>query len=316
MNIQSEKASQGITTVSVVIPCYNATLFVAAAIASVKSQTALPSEIIVVDDGSTDGSAEVAASIPGVTVVRIANSGPSAARNAGVQAASADVIVFLDADDLLHPNCIASRLELLETSPMVVGAYRLVNTDGELISEDRNLYRSSTITVADALERMACPTVGLTIRRKAFLEIAGFDESLRIGEDSDLLLRMCKVAPCASDPEPRGDYRVVEGSLSRDYTLWFDSYRRVFAKAASAHIGTPLERRVSFTNLVCDRVFGKLLKDRQERFLPAVTRLIAKRPALAFYFSCWIARAFGNRLLWLIGRGPLRSSQATSPGSS
>lgn len=307
---------RGITTVSVVIPCFNAAPFVAEAVDSVKAQTLPPTEIIAVDDGSTDGSPEIVEGLSGVRCIRQENRGPSAARNAGVTAATGEVVVFLDADDRLSPSCIESRIKLIEGAAMVVGGYRLVDRAGSVISEDSHLYPPGRIAPNLVLQRMACPTVGLAVDREAFLQVGGFDESLRIGEDSDLLLRMCEAGTCIYDPEPRGDYRIVQGSLSRDYVLWFDSFRRVFAKAAAKGIGTHLQRRVSLTNLTCDRVFGKLLKDRQQPFLTSVAKLIASRPALGYYFTCWAARALGNRVLWLFGKGPLRQRQATSPGSS
>src|SRR5262245_41508013 len=95
--------------VSVVIPCYNARPYLEETIRSVFSQTFTPCEILVVDDGSSDGSAHVAEGFGDrVRVIRQRNQGECAARNAGLQAACGEWIAFLDADDVWKPN----KLEL------------------------------------------------------------------------------------------------------------------------------------------------------------------------------------------------------------
>jgi glycosyltransferase involved in cell wall biosynthesis len=91
--------------VSVVIPCYNQAHFLSEAIESVASQTYEPTETIVVDDGSTDDTSHVA-DVHGVRCVRQENRGLAEARNTGLRASSGDMLLFLDADDLLAPDAI------------------------------------------------------------------------------------------------------------------------------------------------------------------------------------------------------------------
>ncbi len=104
--------------VSVIIPCYNGRRFLSQAIDSVLVQTIVPAEIIVVDDGSTDDSAEVAESYgPPVRVIRQANQGESAARNVGIAAARGDYLLFLDADDLLESQSLEILADAVNQAP-------------------------------------------------------------------------------------------------------------------------------------------------------------------------------------------------------
>lgn len=104
--------------VSVVVPCHNAAPFIGETIRSILDQTRAVDEVIVVDDGSTDASADIAQSFGApVRVVRQTNSGECAARNRGVMEAKGDIIAFLDADDLWHPEKIARQLACFDAHP-------------------------------------------------------------------------------------------------------------------------------------------------------------------------------------------------------
>ncbi|MCG9893294.1 MAG: glycosyltransferase family 2 protein [Thermosynechococcaceae cyanobacterium MS004] len=106
--------------VSILIPCYNAAPWLAQTLESALAQTWTPTEIIVVDDGSTDGSVAIAQSFAprGVTVIAQSNRGASATRNTAFNASKGEFIQFLDADDLLSPNKIADQVQLLQQSPL------------------------------------------------------------------------------------------------------------------------------------------------------------------------------------------------------
>jgi glycosyltransferase involved in cell wall biosynthesis len=110
--------------VSVVIPCYNAALFLAETIRSALGQTCAPAEVIVVDDGSTDDSARVARSFgPPVRLVCQPNQGESVARNRGVEEAAGEWVAFLDADDVWEPNKLELQWRAAENDPTVVCIY-------------------------------------------------------------------------------------------------------------------------------------------------------------------------------------------------
>src|SRR5580692_1468311 len=106
------------TLLSCVVPCYNSEPFLAAAIDSILAQEHRPLEIIVVDDGSTDASAEIAERYgEPVSLIRQSNRGPGAARNRGILAATGQYLCFLDADDLYRPGKLTAQLAELEAHP-------------------------------------------------------------------------------------------------------------------------------------------------------------------------------------------------------
>src|SRR5262245_19427139 len=97
--------------VSVIIPCYNHSIFLSEAIESVLNQSYNHREILIIDDGSTDRTPEVAKSYPEVRYYRQHNLGPSAARNTGTRLAVGDYIVFLDSDDRLRPSALEAGID-------------------------------------------------------------------------------------------------------------------------------------------------------------------------------------------------------------
>jgi len=128
-------------SVSVVIPLYNKRPYIERALHSVLSQTTPPREIIVIDDGSTDGSGEVVKSFPApnLVLVRQENRGESAARNRGIQLARGKTIALLDADDAWEPEFLATILRLKRKFPAAgawATAYRVVSPQGALKTPD------------------------------------------------------------------------------------------------------------------------------------------------------------------------------------
>lgn len=175
---------------SCVIPVHDGVRWVAAAIRSVLAQTAPPQEIIVVDDGSTDGAArEIEAFGPQVIALRQDHEGVAAARNHGVSRATGDLLCFLDADDLWHPDRLRLQMALLADHPEV-----------ELCDAHSRYIWAEDLTLG---ERVADPRYGQPfwrrtdpghigtwlVRREAFARVGGFDDSLQYSEDTDWLLR-------------------------------------------------------------------------------------------------------------------------------
>lgn len=169
--------------VSAIIPVHNGERFLGEALRSVLAQTRPPDEIVVADDGSTDGTgASVAALAPGAAVpIRYAhqqNQGPAAARNLGVQQSDGDMLAFLDADDLWEPERIALQLERLDADPAceaVLG--QVVNfLSPELDEAERR-------SLAQSAQQHGAMHIGaLLIRRRAFLRVGCFDTRWRHGD--------------------------------------------------------------------------------------------------------------------------------------
>ncbi|MGK2964546.1 MAG: glycosyltransferase family 2 protein [Tepidiformaceae bacterium] len=170
--------------VSVVIPAYTAELYLAQALDSVARQTFAVAEVIVVDDGSTDATAEIAER-HGAIVLRRANGGPSAARNTGIARATGEFLAFLDADDYWEPSKTERQMAILTTSPelkIVMCQHRYHVENAELLS------RHQLLEVAAGPRDSALPS-GWLLHRQLFDEIGPFNEEIHMGEDLEWLLR-------------------------------------------------------------------------------------------------------------------------------
>jgi len=171
--------------VSVVIPVRDGRRYLGEAIASIREQTLAPLEILVVDDGSSDDSADLAAAA-GATVIRRAAEGPAAARNAGVRAARGEAIAFLDADDVAEPDRLDLQVRALAAAPDAVAvAGRML----QFLTPDRADELQGRFAYAEQPEHSF--TVGtLLIRREPFLASGGLDTSLTGGEVVDWVQRI------------------------------------------------------------------------------------------------------------------------------
>jgi glycosyltransferase involved in cell wall biosynthesis len=206
-----------------VIPAYNAEAFLRPAAESVLGQTFRDLELVIVDDGSTDGTLALARSFtePRVTVLPLANGGPARARNAGCGARPAEYLAFLDADDLWDPRKLEAQIAQLDAQPdlVAVGCFmRYLSASG------RTLGRTGQEVGARDLERIAhgalfpFPTSSLVVRRAAFEAVGGFDESFPHpgAEDLDLYARLAAHGRLACVPEVLGSYRIhPESAMAR-----------------------------------------------------------------------------------------------------
>jgi GT2 family glycosyltransferase/SAM-dependent methyltransferase len=204
-------------TVAVVIPTFNRARYLRDALSSVLAQTRPVEEIVVVDDGSDDDTVAVVGEFPQVVFIRQDNSGPSAARNAGIRAATSDYVLCLDSDDVLAPEGIANGLACLADNPgvgFVYGGYRRVDAALRPI-EPPNFTRMHRDAYRDLLRNNSVYMLGTVLFDRAkLLEVGGFAPQLHRAEDYDLFLRLARKYPVASDPAIVAHYRVHGGSLS------------------------------------------------------------------------------------------------------
>lgn len=166
--------------ITVVIPAFNAEAFLAEAIESVLAQDYSPVEVIVVDDGSTDGTGAVATSYP-VACLRQANGGQAAARNAGVAAARGSFVSFLDADDLWRPSKLSTEAAHLQAHPEL---------DFVLVRMQRSLVPGAPWPPGTPASWFKKPQPGTLpsaalVRRSAFERIGPFDTRFRHGSDTE-----------------------------------------------------------------------------------------------------------------------------------
>ena len=172
--------------VSVIVPCYNAAAYLPAALASLLAQRPAVWEVIVIDDGSSDDSAAIAAGVGApVRCHRQDNQGIAAARNHGLRLAGGDWIAFLDADDLWPADSLGLRLRELAARPDLDGVYGLVEA-----------FASPELSVADLLTLQVPPISqagrlagALLLRRQVFARVGDFDTGFAVGETMDWIAR-------------------------------------------------------------------------------------------------------------------------------
>jgi len=171
--------------VSVVIPVYNGRKTLPACLAGLQRQTHIPDEVIVVDDGSTDGSARVAAQF-GVTVLSQENAGPGAARNYGARVARGDVILFIDADCAPAPDWVEAMLTAF-ANPEVAGAKGEYRThQPQLVARFvQQEYQSRYDRMAGQSNIDFIDTYSAGYRRQLFLDAGGFDTTFLKNQDQE-----------------------------------------------------------------------------------------------------------------------------------
>ena len=186
--------------ITAIVPVYNGRRFLRAALDSVLAQTLPPCELIVIDDGSTDGSLDELAGLPPsgvpVRVLRQANAGQSAARNHAVRSAEGEFLAFLDQDDLWAPDHLEALVAPLLANPAAGWAYSdfdEIDFDGFLVTRaflQTFGVRHPKRTIVDCIraDLMVLPSASL-LRRAAFESVGGFDEALSGYEDDDLFVR-------------------------------------------------------------------------------------------------------------------------------
>ncbi len=204
-------------TVSVVIPAYNCAAYIREAVDSALGQSRVPDEIIVVDDGSTDGTHRVLAEYEApVRVIRQVNAGESAARNTGLRAARGDLIAFLDGDDTFTTGSIARRIEIFEASPevgVVYGDMYVMNAAGEPLGRHRDYMpgaRPSGYILPDLAVRSFILIPAMI--RRSILGDQTFDESLHHCPDYDFWRKLAAHCQFRYLDEPVAHYRIHDAN--------------------------------------------------------------------------------------------------------
>lgn len=249
---RSETSSEAV--VSVVIPCYNQARFLGDAIYSALHQTYPQVEVVVVDDGSSDGTQEVAnweGWDGAVRYVRQKNAGLSAARNTGLYVSTGEFVVFLDADDRLLPGAVKAGIAGFRECPesaFVFGSHRYINAEGELVESaavppalGRRL-AALRVDHADTYPALLRGNfVGMhaaVMYRRALIEgVGGFDERLRACEDWDLYLRLARDRSAHDHGARVAEYRKHGDNMSHDPLLMLSSALAVL-RAQRPWVGT------------------------------------------------------------------------------
>ena len=228
--------------VTVAVACYNQGRFLGEAIESALGQTHGRVEVVVVDDGSTDDTPDVAARYPEVRTVRQPNAGLSAARNTGAREARGAFVVFLDADDRLRLDAVAAGLACFRDHPasaFVSGGYVCVASDGAPLAEPEPFARDVTPYLQLLRGNYIGMHAAVMYRRDVLLAAGGFDPSLPACEDYDLYLRLARDHPAASHEAVVAEYRIHDENMSHDASLMLPAVLRVLDRQREAVRGDP-----------------------------------------------------------------------------
>ncbi len=221
--------------VSIIIPCHNAAGFLTETLRSIQAQTFSDWEAVCVDDGSTDGTADLltqaAASDPRIRVVRTAHGGAGASRNLGLRHAAAERVLFFDSDDLLHPFALEMLMRVADTRGpgcMVTGGYELLDRRGRPLNIFR-FPRSGRMSLDDQLQGNTTTVVALF--RKDYLGPDPFDTSLPACIDEGLWLQLAsRHTDCCVLPRAIFGRRLRCGSVAHHVDNRFAAGRRLYAQ--------------------------------------------------------------------------------------
>jgi glycosyltransferase involved in cell wall biosynthesis len=244
-------------TVDVVIPCFNAASHLETTIRSVLRQRRPPDGILVVDDGSTDASAQVAASFaPAVRLVRQANAGECAARNRGLDESKADWVAFLDADDVWEPCKLWKQLEAVDSGRPL----DCVHTDVYVFGDEAERHRSASMprpgendysVEALLLDPVISPSSALvrrTIRTRFPVGVRQGGDMLFFASMALDGARFCRI------PEPLVGYRLHMAQVTREPDAWVSHFRNRFGWLENVRTSLGAERADRLRNRLQQQV--------------------------------------------------------------
>lgn len=279
--------------VTVVLPVFNRVQVVARAIESVLAQTFADFELLVVDDGSSDGTGKLLAQLgdPRLRVVTLpSNGGACAARNAGIEAALGEIVCFLDSDDVYLPSKlehVVARFAACPELDLLVDSFVSRKTLGHKrhVKAKRNPpgLTGRDFRAAVFERRIAKATTALSVRRRALLDVGLFDPTLRRRQDLDLVLRLSRKHVCESTDAILWEKHESRDAISRDHGLFLQASIDVCDRHPEylEHHATSLHRdlRSHFVALLKRGEWAAFVRDARRyaaypRFAPSLVRLL------------------------------------------
>ena len=279
-------------SVSVVIPTYNYGRFIADAIRSVIGQTRQPSEIIVVDDGSTDDTAAVVREFgDAVRYIRQDNAGVCAARNRGVSESTSELVSFLDSDDTFEPTNLEKQIARFESDDEIGLVHCAMREFEGETGETTCIYtQGGEDGVAENLLLWEGPLIvgpggAITVSRKAFDHVGGFDTRMKVGEDWDFCYRVARLFKIAFVAEPLVNYRIHDAGAHRNVENMERGMLLFYEKAFATGDPEILKlRRRAYGNFHRVMAGSYLHSGRMGKFLSHAAKSIWMRPGNLEYF--------------------------------
>jgi len=219
--------------VSVVIPTYNRSALLHDSIKTVLDQTYNNIQIIVVDDGSTDDTSDVAYKLRDkIVYLKQANSGPGAARNAGIRKAKGEYVAFIDSDDLWREDKIERQVEFMRENP----EYALCCTDFREITPEKIIHKSilENMIVKDGyvfehlLKNQFVKTSTVMVRSKVFKQSGFFHEKLRAFEDRYLWLNIARENKIHFIPEVLVTARIQGDNITENTDVMYENFHNFY----------------------------------------------------------------------------------------
>ena len=274
-------------TVDVIVPAFNAAKTLPFALESVIAQAFHDWRILLVDDGSTDNTAQVVAPFldclgTRIQYIRQENRGLPAARNTAIRAATAEFLALLDADDAWMPCRLAESVKTLRERPrasLAYGGVTCIDAEGRPGKTFVGRRRGAEGRIAPRIYMrkidLPCPTI--TFRRSCVDEVGNFDETMRATEDRDLWLRIALRHEVAFVPRVLAYYRVSPGSMTADPQRMFQAQMQFIEK----HYGAPgcgwMARRIDL---------GQCYRQRAEALRSRGMRLAALKSSMQSLAAC------------------------------
>ena len=280
--------------ISAIVPAYNHAQYLNESIGSILAQTQPVDEIILVDDGSTDETRQVAASFGRrVKYIYQTNRGLSAARNTGVRAASCEWVALLDSDDWWKPHKIRLQREAALRRPTAALVYTATTTAfpdgsesvGKPVPPDA-LWPMLRVT------NLIAPS-SIMARRDALLDCGGFNEQLTACEDWDMWVRLRQRHSFANVPEAVTVYRYGESSMSNNVGRMLSNMERILEPTLLVNLDGPRRilwrRRIRAVQLFHAALMARSIGEAEERHY--LTRSLAQWPSPCFWPTRYAAVA-------------------------
>lgn len=282
--------------VSVVIPAYNTAQYVATAIESALDQTAVPREVIVVDDGSSDETRAVVERFGGIVrYVFQQNQGVSAARNRGIDASSGRYVAFLDADDAWLPRKIEKQIAAIQrgNGRASYTAQWIVNDEMRPLFVNRNGGRGASVDALLTIGNVIGSPSSVLCERALFGEVGSFDGAFSTCADWEMWIRIATVTNFLFVDEPLLQYRVHGNNMSLEIALLErDSLRTLRKGFSSPVIGEELRelRRASLAHNYMVLAGAYLRTGRIPDALRCVVQSVARDPRQIRELLSYVAR--------------------------
>lgn len=277
--------------VSVIVPCFNQAHFLGEAIDSALAQTYPAVEVVVVDDGSSDNSYEVAGRHEKVHRLHQSNRGVAAARNRGLAESAGGFVAFLDADDRFLPQALEIGMRALDKRPNVAfaaGMSRDINEDGEPIGQ-----REQPLVTQDHYLRLLEDCYiwsgsSVVYRRSAVDAVGGFNEGLRAGDDYELYLELARRFPVYCHDAVVTEYRRHGSNTTRNAAVVLTSQLQVLNRQRSSLRGKREQEarkegirktRSEHGRALAEQIAAKWRGDRRRQALRGLLTLIRHDPA-------------------------------------